>query len=98
MAATRVLAAALLVGAGGAGSQVPPVGRLVISSDPPGAVVTINGTAMEQHTNATFTVSAGVYRVSVTSADGSLRCPEQNMPVSAGQTVAYTCAAGGWRQ
>ena len=92
-----LLAAALLLAPGAVRSQAPPVGRLVISSDPPGAAVTINGSAMDQHTNATFTVSAGTYQVSVATADGSLRCPEKSIAVSAGQTIAYTCTSGGWR-
>src|SRR5215813_10362810 len=97
MSLRTLWAATLLLAAGGVGSQVPPVGRLVISSDPPGATVTINGNPMDQHTNATFTVSAGTYTVSVASADGGLRCPEKSVPVSPGQTVSYTCSAGGWR-
>ena len=77
--------------------QMPPQsGRLVISSEPTGAVVTINGKQMGQHTNATFVVSSGNYRVSVASVDGSLHCAEIIISVSGGQTVGRTCTAKGW--
>jgi PEGA domain len=77
--------------------QMPPQsGRLVISSQPTGAIVTINGKEMGQHTNATFVVSSGNYRVSVASADGSLHCTEIILSVSGGQTVGRTCTAKGW--
>ena len=53
--------------------QMPSVGRLVISSEPTGAMVTINGKQQDQPTNATFVVSAGTYKVSVASVDGKLK-------------------------
>jgi hypothetical protein len=79
-------------------SQMPPqAGKLIIASDPVGAVVTINGEAVSQHANATFVVSPGKYTVSVASADGSLKCPEITLQVGGGQTITRSCSARGWQ-
>src|ERR1700722_936254 len=79
-------------------SQMPPqAGKLVIASDPAGAVVTINGEAVSQHTNATFVVSPGKYVVSVASPDGSMKCPEITLQVGGGQTITRSCSAKGWQ-
>lgn len=80
-------------------SQMPPQpGRLVITSEPPGATVTINGKQVSQHTNATFLVSPGSYTVSVASPDGRLSCPATTLSVSSGQTTTGDCSAAGWKQ
>jgi hypothetical protein len=79
---------------------MPSLGRLVISSEPAGATVTINGKKQNQPTNATFVVSAGkytVYTVSVASVDGKLKCGDTRLTVSVGQAVARTCTATGWK-
>jgi PEGA domain len=79
-------------------AQMPPQpGKLVISSEPTGAVVTINGQKMSQPTNAVFAVSAGTYKVSVSSADGVLSCAELTLSVSGGQTAARQCTPKGWQ-
>ena len=79
-------------------AQMPPQpGKLVISSEPSGAIVKINGHGMDQHTNAVFAVSAGEYRVAVSSADGALACPEIKISVASGQTAARLCTAKGWQ-
>jgi PEGA domain len=78
--------------------QMPPQpGRLVISSDPAGAMVTINGRQMGQRTNATFVVSPGKYRVEVVGPGGNPTCRAIDLAVSAGQTVAKQCSAAGWK-
>jgi PEGA domain len=77
-------------------SQMPSLGRLVISSEPAGATVTINGKQQSQRTNATFVVSAGKYTISVASADGRLKCSD-TVTVSVGQVVARNCTAAGWK-
>ena len=77
--------------------QMPPQpGKLVISSEPPGATVSINGTVMAQHTNATFLVSPGKYAVMVASQDGRLKCTG-SLSVTSGQTASADCTAAGWR-
>jgi hypothetical protein len=74
---------------------MPSLGRLVISSEPPGATVTINGKQQNQLTNASFVVSAGKYTVSVANADGKLKCSD-TLIVSVGQVVKRNCTATGW--
>jgi hypothetical protein len=79
-------------------TQMPPApGKLIVSSEPPGAMVTINGNSMSQPTNATFLVSPGNYTVAVSSPDGKLRCPGTIFAVSAGGVVSHTCTAAGWK-
>jgi hypothetical protein len=77
--------------------QMPPQpGKLLISSEPAGATITINGNKVSQHTNATFLVSPGRYAIVVTSQDGRLKCSGA-LSVSAGQTAGATCTATGWK-
>ncbi|MGB6689854.1 MAG: PEGA domain-containing protein [Terracidiphilus sp.] len=93
----KILLASILLSPAALAPQMPPQpGRLAISSDPQGAIVTINGQRVDQHTNATFVVSPGTYTVSV-SLEGKLNCPGTSLTVSAGQTVARECTASGWR-
>jgi hypothetical protein len=77
--------------------QMPSIGRLVISSEPTGAMVTINGKQQNQPTNATFVVSAGTYKVSVASLDGKLKCGTITLTVPVGQAVTRNCTAAGWQ-
>jgi hypothetical protein len=74
----------------------PQPGKLVISSNPTGATISINGSVVSQHTNANFTVSPGNYAIVVTSPDGSFKCTGSRTVVS-GQTVSVTCTAAGWQ-
>jgi hypothetical protein len=81
-------------------SQMPPQpARLVVSSEPTGAIVTIkgNGDPVSQRTAATFVVSPGQYAVSVATPDGSVRCPEVVHTLASGQTLILTCSAKGWQ-
>jgi hypothetical protein len=97
--ATRILGLmVLLLPAEPSWAQMPPQpGMLVISSEPKGAVVTINGMKMSQATNAVFAVSAGRYQVSVRSTDGTLACAEVTVSVSRGETAARLCTVKGWQ-
>ncbi|MFZ1941064.1 MAG: hypothetical protein WBA18_05870 [Terracidiphilus sp.] len=57
----------------------PPPAKLVISSEPSGAVVSIgldkaHMQVMQQRTNATFYVSAGSYLVSLNSSVSDISC------------------------
>ena len=95
----RILLVSLLLCTLGLRPQMPPQpGRLVITSEPAGATVTINGKQQPQHTNATFLVSPGSYTVSVASQDGKLSCPATTLSVSSGQTTTGDCSAAGWKQ
>jgi PEGA domain len=77
--------------------QMPPVpGKLLISSEPAGATVTINGTKMSQLTNATFVVSPGDYTVAVSSADRQLNCPGKLFHVASNSLVSHKCSTAGW--
>lgn len=71
-------------------------GKLTISSVPKGASISLNGSKMGQPTDATFVVSPGNYRVSVTGGAGNLNCPTKSVTVSAGSTVDLNCSAAGW--
>jgi hypothetical protein len=75
----------------------PQPARLAVSSEPPGAAVFINGQQMQQHTNATFSVSAGTYQISVVSANPRFSCPVKAISVVSGQTASLTCTSGGWK-
>lgn len=81
-------------------AQMPPQpGKLIISSDPAGADVTINGSHMGQRTNATFVVSRGQYAIAVSSQETNpkLNCPAKTLTVYAGQTYTLQCTAQGWK-
>lgn len=94
----RVLTAAIGLMPLGLWAQMPPQpGKLIILSEPSGAIVTINKNKMQQLTNATFVVSAGLYTVSVTSADKSFACPDTPINVAGGQTITRRCTAAGWQ-
>jgi len=68
-------------------SQIPQaLGRLHITSTPPGASITINGSLRKEKTPVTLAVVKGDYRVSVGT------CAEQTVRVSAGETTNVDCA------
>jgi PEGA domain len=71
-------------------------GKLAISSVPKGASIFVNGAKMGPPTDATFVVSAGNYRVSVSGGAGNLNCPTKSVAVSAGEQVDLNCTAAGW--
>jgi PEGA domain len=79
------------------GIMPPQPAKLAIYSEPPGAVVTINGHQMQQHTNATFSVSAGTYQISVVSLNPRFSCPVKVVSVVSGQTDSFTCTPSGWK-
>jgi hypothetical protein len=80
-------------------SQTPvQPGRLVITSTPSGAKITVNSQATKQLTNATFVVPPGKYTVSVAGGPGSLNCPGKDVQVTSGQPTSVHCAATGWTQ
>lgn len=68
-------------------SQIPQaLGRLQITSTPPGASITINGSPRKEKTPVTLAVAQGDYRVSVGT------CAAQTVHVSAGETRNVDCA------
>jgi hypothetical protein len=75
-------------------------GKLVINSEPTGAVIAINGRNMGQ-TDNTFVVSQGRYVVEVTGGPGNLQnCSGSHakaVPVNAGNSVTVTCTNSGWQ-
>jgi hypothetical protein len=76
----------------------PQPGKLNIYSQPNGAVVSINGQKMQQHTNASFVVSPGTYTVSVTGSNPSFTCPAKQVQVGSGQTITMICSSTkGWQ-
>lgn len=82
-----------------ASSQTSPqLGKLVIKSTPQGATITINGQTMNQQTDATFVVSPGNYKVSVTGGVGNLNCPvpEKDVQVPPSSQATVLCLVTGW--
>jgi hypothetical protein len=71
-------------------------GKLTIESAPKGAAIFVNGSRMGQATDATFVVSAGAYKVSVTGGAGNLNCAAKSVSVSSGATTELYCSSAGW--
>ncbi len=71
-------------------------GKLTIESAPKGAAIYVNGSRMGQPTDATFVVSAGTYKVSVTGGAGNLNCAVKSVSVTAGATTEVYCSSAGW--
>jgi hypothetical protein len=95
---TRVLVAAMGMLPLALFAQMPPqTCKLVISSEPTGAAVTINGKKMDQPTNATFVVYPGTYKVSVKSSDGTLVCADTTLTIIGGKTLTQNCTKTGWQ-
>lgn len=71
-------------------------GKLAIRSVPKGASIYVNGNKMGQATDATFVVSAGDCRVSVSGGAGNPNRTSKSVTVSAGELVNLNCTAAGW--
>ncbi len=71
-------------------------GRLVVTSTPSGAAISINGKGMQQPTPSTYVVPAGKYTLSVTGGSGNLNCLDKSVSVSAGQEITVLCTTKGW--
>jgi len=79
-------------------SQTPArPGKLVITSTPPEATITVNGRALEQLTPSTFLVPQGKYKVAVSDGPGNLNCAEKEVLVTSGQSTELHCTAAGWK-
>jgi len=72
-------------------------GKLEIKSVPDGANISVNGRRLEQKTDATFVVSPGNYRITVTGGPGSLNCGERSVSVYSGNVTTVTCTKDGWK-
>lgn len=95
----RILFAGLLFFPAALQPQMPPPpARLVISSQPEGAIITINNKPMSQRTDAIFIVSPGPYTVSVASPDKNVNCGDRSVTVSAGETRKMNCVGTVWEQ
>jgi hypothetical protein len=67
-------------------SQSPaPLGKLFITSKPPGASISINGTPRNEKTPVTLAVVPGAYKVVIGT------CAEQPVTVASGETKQVTC-------
>lgn len=78
-------------------AQLPPrAGRLVVTSDPTGAIIMVNGAQTMQRTNATLVVASGDYKLSVSDPRGGLACSEITLHVQAEETVTRHCTSAGW--
>jgi hypothetical protein len=77
--------------------QMAP-GRLQVSSEPPGAIVTIDNRQMPRPTDATYVVFPGNHTVSVTGKDQTgkaIKCTA-SLNISSGVTKSVNCTARGW--
>jgi hypothetical protein len=72
--------------------QMAP-GRLQVSSEPPGAIVTIDNRQMPRPTDATYVVFPGNHTVSVTGK--AIKCTA-SLTISSGVTKSVNCTARGW--
>jgi hypothetical protein len=96
MTSTTLLSLAIFLRPAALSPQMPPQpGKLAISSSPTGAAVSINGSVMQQQTNATFLVSPGTYAI-VVNYQNQFKCTG-SLTVASGQTASATCTAAGWR-
>ena len=71
-------------------------GKLTVSSTPKGAAIFVNGKQMAQSTDASFVISPGTYKVSVSGGAGNLNCPVKSVQVIAGGSTALSCTSTGW--
>ncbi len=72
-------------------SQTPQrPGVLALTSTPPGASITINGTLTKARTNTRLVVAPGAYTVLIAGGSANLHC-EKQVQVAIGQTVPVTC-------
>jgi hypothetical protein len=78
-------------------SQAAP-GRLRVTSEPPGATVTIDNRQMSKQTDSTFVVFPGNHTVSVKGKDqaGKIMYCAASLYVGAGATKSVHCTARGW--
>lgn len=71
-------------------------GKLSVSSTPKGAAIFVNGQRMGQTTDATFVISPGTFKVSVSGGGGNLNCPVKSVQVTAGGLTELSCTSAGW--
>ncbi len=74
--------------------QMP--GRLSVTSDPPGAGITIDKQLMNQSTNYTFVVSPGSHAVTVVAAALPKCAKPVTIPVRSSVVTLIHCTAAGW--
>jgi len=73
-------------------------GRLQVTSEPPGATVTLDNKQMPRRTDSTFVVFPGNHMVAVTGKDKTgqtMRCTA-SLNISSGVTKSVHCTAKGW--
>lgn len=75
-------------------SQTPqPPGRLSVTSEPPGATITIDNRQMNRPTPSTLALSPGQHSLSVRGKD--IYCTA-SLNVQAGASKSANCTARGW--
>jgi hypothetical protein len=78
-------------------SQRPQMpGRLSVTSDPPGAAITIDKQRMNQSTNFTFVVSPGSHAVTVVAAALPKCAAPVTVAVRSNIVTLIHCSAAGW--
>ena len=71
-------------------------GKLTVTSTPKGAAIFVNGKQMGQSTDASFVISPGTYKVSVSGGAGNLNCAVKSVQVTAGGSIEVNCTSAGW--
>ncbi|MDR3703912.1 MAG: PEGA domain-containing protein [Candidatus Sulfopaludibacter sp.] len=71
-------------------------GRLSVTSDPPGAAITIDKQRVSQSTNFTFMVSPGSHAVTVIAAALPKCATPVIVAVRSNSVTLVHCAAAGW--
>jgi hypothetical protein len=79
-------------------SQSTAFNKLVITSSPSGANISINGGPRPETTPQTYVVGPGKYTVSVTSGPNKLNCQFQPVTAASGNTFTFNCTASGQQQ
>ena len=71
-------------------------GKLSITSEPPGANITIDGQSQGTPTDSVFFVSPGDHSVAVTSASLPKCAAPVKVNVRSGSLTSINCTAAGW--
>ena len=78
-------------------SQRPPSpGKLLVTSDPPGASITIDNQSMGHSTNYMFVVSPGEHSVAVKSTTLQNCATPAKVTVPSGSRTTINCRVAGW--
>ncbi len=93
LSAIGIVMLGILLVPGDLSSQMPPLAKLIVKSNPKGARITVNDRPMGEVTDAVFVVAPGNYKVSVS---GSANCDDNLVTLQSGETKTLLCSGGTW--